>query len=325
MNELDLRDLLPAERRLPDVRRREMKERLMEHVHQDVRTSRRNYRLLAGALAAALVIVAGVVAVLVAGNGSTSTNDPAGTTDPPAPTTVPDVSGHRTMPVATEVDQALENLKGEDTTSRKLLNANSVWCSSADHPGNVTNGTGNTEVQDLEFDQPLTEQALIQVCASANWAEAAYGQTDAFDPDTGRACVREGGYKADNEVGNDSFPLAVVTLDNLPCDSLSEGNAVVRDMTDADLAELNRMRAVEVAMFANPKHCATFDEATQWARDILTQEDIAYDEGITEESTDAQLPECGYQPIVVWHSWGTDGTVTHDGLIVWLRVVIPVD
>jgi hypothetical protein len=323
VNELDLRDLLPAERRLPDVRRREMKERLMEHVHQDVRTSRRNYRLLAGALAAALVIIAGVVAVLVAGK------DEEAPVISPAPTTTedttPDASGPRTAPVPAEVAQALENLKGEDTTSRKLLNANSVFCSSADHPGNVTNGTGNTEVQDLEFDQPLTEQALIQECASANWAELAYGQTDAFDPDTGRACVREGGYKADNEVGNDSFPLAVVTLDNLPCDSLSEGNAVVRDMTDADLAELNRMRAVEVAMFANPKHCATFEEASQWARDILAQEDIAYGEGISEEDSDAQLPECGYQPVVVWHSWGTDGTVTHDGLIVWLRVVVPVD
>ena len=85
MNEDELRDLLPTERPLAAGRRRDMKERLMDQIDDQDKTSRNAFRLAVGAAAAGLVMLAGVTAVLIGDDdgGGPATDDTTPATEPP--------------------------------------------------------------------------------------------------------------------------------------------------------------------------------------------------------------------------------------------------
>lgn len=109
--------------------------------------------------------------------------------------------------------------------------------------------TGNTPASEFPLEERLTADLLIEECASGNdWARSQGG----FDPQQATACVREG-----------DFLLAVVALEGLGCSETGDG---VRPIADDDLARLNEMRALEVAVLANPDDCPSLDEAIEWVQ-----------------------------------------------------------
>ena len=109
--------------------------------------------------------------------------------------------------------------------------------------------TGNTAASEFPLEDTLTADRLVEECTSGNdWARSQGG----FDAQQATACVRDG-----------DFLLAVVALDGLGCSGAGDG---VRPITDDDLARLNEMRAVEVAVLANPDECPTLDDAVDWAK-----------------------------------------------------------
>lgn len=277
----------------------------MEQIHTEARTSQRRYRLVAIGLAAALLVVAGAVAVYVGSDVSTDdtpSNEPM--REPDAP-----VLRHRTVPDAAEAVLATRNVSGEVAAGGELapfeegfwagLDAETVLCVGRER-------SGVTQVMGLPFKGLLTEEQLIVECASGNWAEQ-YGQTDAFIPEDATACVDylPAAHDEAGETVPDDYPRAVVALEGLTCAQTAVVNTSVgnvRDLTDEDLAQLNRMRAIEVALLANPEPCPTIEEAEAWAEARLAEEGVEVSVGgevtdggdnIVEES------EC-WQPAVWW-------------------------
>lgn len=331
MNENDLRDLLPTERRLPADRRREMKERLVLTIEKEEQAARSRYRLVVAGVAAAALVVVGAVAVFAGLSGddtSTGPSDHGMTTvpdpeqDPEQPPVGPDEPSGlapRQSPVPSEVAQATANVSGArqdpDEEWRSRLAAEWVSCVAPEEGVPVNAETmGNTQVDfgllaggtelASSFGETLTEASYLQWCASRNWADDSV-QTDAYAVEQATACVRDSGY-----------PLAAVALAGLSCEDIAEPGVVVREMNEGDLALLNRMRAVEVALAANPNPCPTQAEATEWAEEINTEEDLGLEvspiagDGIPEDS------DC-FQPFVMsW--WPTDedsNLYAHVGMI----------
>jgi hypothetical protein len=293
MNEHELRDLLPAERRLPAGRRQDMKERLMLQVEEAEKTERRRYRVATGAVAAAVLVAAGLVALLL-GTGSGSDGDPdrGDVTDLAENPDVPEGGG---LPDGT-VEQVLANLGG-----RPILDAERIGCVAEGTEVIDAASAGNEQLSYNPLDQPLTREGLIRQCMhGGDWNGTDYTGLDVGE---GVACVRPGGYGPAGNPGNDDFPLAVVALNDLSCEEAGSPETTVRPMTDADLAELERMREIEIMLLADPRPCPNRAQSQQWARSRLAEAGIDVEVTIDPTRTDS-VPDgsCTWRPRVFWHA-----------------------
>lgn len=225
----DLRDLMPAERWLPPHRKRQLKERLMHDIAAEDTPSRRrrpSRRLTGGLVAAAVLATSGAAAAALGFNGRPD----------------PEQAGQVVENNATAAQVHLDGWRPE-------LRSESVACIGPDS-NKLTDPreTGNTPASEFPLEDNLTAELLIEECTSGNdWARSQGG----FDPQQALACVRDG-----------DFLLAVVTLEGIDCADAGDG---VRPITDDDLARLNEMRALEVAVLANPNECPSLDEAVDWS------------------------------------------------------------
>ena len=249
MNENDLRDLLPSERRLPASRRRDMQTRLDERIEHDERSSRRRFRLLVGAAAAALVALGGAAAVLTGGDGDAVTV--------PADRSVPDPS---------------EAARAQDHHPAPTLDAETLECfgpRSVDQPEPDLPGDRWTSgyLLDLPLAGVLTSEDLVAAC------ERGYAvSTGAIDPGDPDDSVDPGGPEAQVCGREGRFPSAVVAVDGLTCADAAADGVELRPMTDDDLAELNHMRAVEVALMADPRDCPTALQTVEHVEEVLDAE-----------------------------------------------------
>ena len=309
MNEHELRDLLPPERRLPVGRRQDIKERLMVQVEEAEKVERRRYRVAAGAVAAAVLVAAGLAALLVGGgSGSGPGSDDPSRTDTAGNPTVPEDVG---LPPGA-VDQVLTNLGG-----RPVLDAERIACVAEGTPIVDAESAGNEQLSWNPLDQPLTEAGLVEQCMhGGDWNGTGYTGLDVGEA---TACVLEGGYGGPDNPGNDDYPLAVVALNDLTCEEAGSPEVTVRPMTDADLAVINHMRDVEITLLADPRPCPTRVESQQWAEEHLAEAGVAGVD-VTLDQSDEPDSSCHWRPRVFWHA-GDSGPVPTYGVVV---VVTPI-
>ena len=234
MIEEHLRDLVPPERQLSPQRKHEIKEGLMQRITEEGQpcpVPRRRRRLIGGV----------VVAALASGGVAAATTIGLGQPDPEQSARV----------IRSHEEQATVHLDGW----RPSLGAESVDCLGP-ATGKLTDpevGIG-TQASEFPLEEQLSTEILINECATRNdWARSEGG----FDPGKARVCVRDGAY-----------PLALVALEGLSC---TEAGTGVKAMTAEDLDQLNRMRALEVAVLAVPEKCPTAGEAKDWARARLAE------------------------------------------------------
>lgn len=257
MNENDLRDLLPSERRLPPTRRRDMQSRLAERIEHDERSSRRRFRLLVGTAAAGLVALAGTAAVLAGGDGRDDD-------------TV-------TVPVERSVPEASEAARAQDHHPAPTLEAETLACFG---PRPVSqpdpNMPGDRWTPGFLFDLPLagvlTSEDLVAACERGYGVST--GTIDPGGPDDSVDSADPGGPEAEVCTREGRFPSAVVAVDGVTCGDAAADGVELRPMTDADLAELNHMRAVEIALMADPLDCSTAPQSVEHVEGVLDEEDL---------------------------------------------------
>lgn len=242
MIEKDLQEFMGEEHRLDPRHKQLLKERVMHDINQldeparplSSTPKRRPMRRLVGGIAAAVILVTGTAAA--------ATSLFSG----PDPEQAQQVIAQRPEPVA-EV---------YDGTWRPTLRAEAVACldTAPDVPADSAR-MGTTWASEFPLNEQLTAEHLITECAVGNdWARSQGG----FDPSAATACVHV------REYPHGVIPFAIVALDNLRCEDIGSD---VRPINDSDLARLNQMRGVEVAILATPDDCPTGDQVATWAID----------------------------------------------------------
>jgi hypothetical protein len=115
---------------------------------------------------------------------------------------------------------------------------------------------GGRPAYDFPLDEPLTEHHLAVACTE----DDAYASENGYTAATATVCVSDTG----------RHPEPTVVIDGSACASVGRD---LRPITDQDLAELNQMRAVEVAFLAVPSEseCPTFIEARAWVNQQNSQ------------------------------------------------------
>lgn len=273
MNEDWIRDLKPTPPPLSQQRKSEIKQAVLKRVRSEQASdasSRRRRRSLLGGALVAAVLASAGVAAAFG-------------------LTLPDPE--QAAKVVDDHEQASTvHLDGW----RPSLRAEQVSCVAPDAHG--ASGAAWTETPASEFPlaDPLTRELLVEECASGNDMarnRGGFAQADAS------VCVYERG----------SYPHPVVTLAGRGCADLA---VEATPITDADLEEINRMRAVEVAVLAVPGDCPTAAEARAWAEDHLAEagRDLpvrVFDEG----------PEPCYRGVIYWYDgpWAPGVTVQVHG------------
>jgi hypothetical protein len=313
MNEHDeLADLFPPDRPVTPERRQEMKERLMVQVREAEQTGRRRYRAIAGGVAAAVLVAAGLVVLLTRGDsGSDADNgDRVDVASDGGGPSGDSGDGGQGAGLPAETYQQVEELVG----GRPSLDAESIGCvAPGTMPVNAEVGV-NEQLSHGPLDQPLTREALILQCTNGgDWNGTGY---TGLDQGVATACVREGGYGPPGNTRDDSYPLAVVAVKDLPCDQAGDAGVTVREMTDDDLAQLNHMRDMEVQLLSDPRPCPTAEEGEQWARDQIAE--LGLDaELIVDDPSSAGQPGtgCGWRARIYWNSVET-APVALAGLVV---------
>jgi hypothetical protein len=299
MNERDeLGDLFPPDRPVAPERRQEMKERLMVQVREAEQTGRRRYRAIAGGVAAAVLVAAGLVVLLTrGGSGGDGGADNGDRVDVASDGSGTDggASGEGAG-LPAEIYEQVEELVG----GRPPLDAESIGCvAPGTLPVNAEVGV-NEQLSHGPLDRPLTREALVRQCTNGgDWNGTGY---TGLDQGVATACVREGGYGPPGNTRDDSYPLAVVAVKDLPCDRAGEAGVTVREMTDDDLAQLNRMRDMEVQLLSDPRPCPTAEEGEQWARDQIAE--LGLDaELIVDDPSSAEQPGtgCGWRARTYWN------------------------
>jgi hypothetical protein len=298
MKRTDLRDLLPAERPLPAARRRDMKEQLMEQIETEERGGRRRYRLVVGAVAAALLIVTGVTAIALGRDDEKS--DSTGITeegqeDGAATTTLP--SGARTVPRPDEVALMLQRYSEYGSGTPWLSGSEPTCVVPEDMTGTFVEGPGAPTMVGMDFmrfeapfDRAVTAEDFIAACASPKiqdeHGDEATAAAGTFDPANATVCVQPGDY-----------PSVLIALGGLTCDGIHTLDVDdARPMTDDDLAVINRMRAIDIAVLATPNSCDTRETAAAHLQQIIDEERLGLDitvpgdEEFTAENTPAGFP-----------------------------------
>ena len=286
MNEHELRRLLPAERSLSPGRVQAMERRLRDQVaarhvadteaHAMTGTDDeaqprleptrlhvrspgpRSHRRAIVAVAAAVVVVCGAT---IAAQRLSTTEPPASTDAPPgdaptdfaAPTATarpaPDTSSTpdpAEVARAQEVFDALRGPLGEGGRRWSLV-AERVTCELPGPDGDAGGSASGFPLGDL-----MTVDHLVEFCTHGNDIAR---MNDGFDPTVAHVCI-----------GGGEYPLAVVVLDGRDCAQL---DTPLGPMTDAAMEDLNRRRAVEIAVLAAPQDCPTEDEARAWVDEVL--------------------------------------------------------
>lgn len=177
---------------------------------------------------------------------------------------------------------------------RPSLRAEQVSCLAPDADGRGGADRAETPASELPLADPLTRELLVEECASGNDMARDRG---GLPREGASVCVYERG----------SYPHPAVALAGAGCADLGLG---ARPITDADLEEINRMRAVEVAVLAVPGDCPTAAEARVWAEERLAEagRDLpvrVFDEG----------PGLCYRGVVYWYDgpWAPGVTVQVHG------------
>jgi hypothetical protein len=300
VNESELRNLLPPERTLPADRSRALEERLMTLIHdkgadepggtpdgdvialEGAPSRRRRHRRLVAV--AAVAIVAGVAvggAFARRDPDPTVTDETAGSdtahadpaTDPGALPTV--VIG--ATPDPAHVARVAEVFRARSSVHtpgwRWGLRAEDVHC-------NFPDGSAmQTSASEFPMEQALTAEHFVQECSQGNDAARMVG---GFDGTGAQVCV-----------GGGDDPAAAVTLDGRSCEAVDPG---LRPMTDADLAQLNRMRAVEAALLAAPQDCSSEEQSVAWAEHVVAAGDLGLDVEITPQMPDGSPAPPGMTP-----------------------------
>ena len=263
MIEDHLRELVSHTEDLSPESRRRIRNDLLDNIQHDGAMSSasrrvRSRRLVAGIAAILILVTSGVAA---------------------AATVIVDRpnADQASRVLARSADDAKVHLDGW----RPSLRAESVACRGPDDnklrdPREI----GDSVASEFPLHERLTPELLIAECTNGTDTARNHG---GYDPARATVCIREGMY-----------PLAVVALDNLPCEDTAVG-LTVRPAKPEDFVTLNRMRAIEVAILADPEECPTSVEAANWAR---TQLD-AYDEHLTVVSSRDTYDGC-YGSQVLW-------------------------
>lgn len=296
MNESELRNLLPSERSLPADRSRAMEERLMTMIDANGADElgdtsdgpvvtldaapprgRRPRRL---AVAAAVVIVVGAAAAgTLAGRSGpdpTVIDEAARFGANADPTTDPGASPSPAVVIGATPDPAHVARVAEVFGARSArwgLRAEDVDCTFPD------GSAMRTSASEFPMEQAVTAEHFVQECSQGNDSARMVG---GFDGTGAQVCV-----------GGGDYPAVAVTLDGRSCEAVDPG---LRPMTDADLAELNRMRAIEVALLADPQDCSTEAQSVAWAEHVVTTADLGLDVEITPQMPDGSPAPPGITP-----------------------------
>ena len=107
---------------------------------------------------------------------------------------------------------------------------------------------------------PLEERLTVEHLATACTDGNAYASENGYTAAGAEVCVDDGGRYVDPTVVIDGTDCALASPD-------------LRPITEQDLADLNEMRAIEVALLAVPSEngCPTFDDARQWVTSQVDQ------------------------------------------------------
>ena len=305
MNESELRKLLPPDRSLPAERSRAMEKRLMTQIADTgtdepdgtsdrhaitlgaVPSRRRRHRLLTGAIAAVVVVGVAVGGVLALRStpDPTVTDETALSDDPdedPDADPATDSEPWPAVVIGATPDPAHVARVAEVFRARSVvhtpgwrwsLRAEDVHCT---FPGG---GAMQTSASDFPMEQVLTAAHFVQECSQGNDSARMVG---GFDGTGAQVCV-----------GGADYPAATVTLDGRSCEAVDPG---LRPITDADLAEVNRMRAVEAALLAAPQDCLTEEQSVAWAEHVVAAEDLGLDVEVTPQMPDGSPAPPGMTP-----------------------------
>ncbi len=144
-------------------------------------------------------------------------------------------------------------------------------------------GTVDTVASEFPLQGLLTRERIATECATGNDVARSAG---ALPASSAMLCAT---------ASSDFYPMPVVHFDGSAC-SVHPG---LRDLTDTDLATLNRLRAFDVAFLAVPSSsdCPTVDQATEWTKARMRE----YGGGLTLQvvDTDAAGDAC-YRATVDW-------------------------
>jgi hypothetical protein len=232
----------------------------------------RRRRRLAGVAAAVVVVGAGIAGALA----QRDTPDPTVTSEadqvtvpvpPPAepepapapapdPSEVPEVGAAPDPAHVARVQEIFAGVAGAHTSGwRWPLRAEDVVCW-------FPEGPMMTSASEFPLDEAMVGQHLVDECTAGNdWASTQQGaQTSPAVP-----CA----------IGDDAPGLHVL-LDGRACEDIGPG---AHALSDADMANVNRLRAVEVAILAAPQDCATAQEAIVWAEAVVTRNSLDLEVG----------------------------------------------
>lgn len=153
------------------------------------------------------------------------------------------------------------------------LRAENVRCTFPDGSGM------DTSAGEFPMEHALTAEHFVQECSQGNDGARSVG---GFDGTGAQVCV-----------GGDAYPTVAVTPDGRSCEAVDPG---LRPMTDADLVELNRMRAVEAAMLADPLTCVSEEESAAWAEHVAAAAGVDLEVEITPQMPDGSPAPPGMTP-----------------------------
>jgi hypothetical protein len=245
-------------------------------------TRGRRPRRLAVAAAVVIVVSAAVAGTLAGRSGpdptvTDETAEPGAEADPTTALGAPPVVVIGATPDPAHVARVAEvfsRVSAAHTPGwRWELRAEDVTCWFPD------GGAMRTSASEFPMEQAMTAEHFLQECSQGNDTARMAG---GFDGTGAQVCV-----------GGGDHPVVAVTLDGRSCEAVDPG---LRPMDDADLAELNRMRAVEVALLAAPQDCSTEEQSVAWAEQVVAAADLGLDVEITPQMPDGSPAPPGVTP-----------------------------
>jgi len=184
-------------------------------------------------------------------------------------TTVPGIP--RTSPIPEEVALATQRWveTGGDPNDSDTLGMMDMTCVPPGATGAVSEiyVTGELSSEAAQ-ETPVTTRIPVPTdrLMTADDFVAACADLSSADPERAVACATAS-----------EWPTPLVALDGLSCadaaTAVGEG-AGARDITDEDLAAMNRMRAINIAIMAIDQPCPTADEARVHLEQIVAEENL---------------------------------------------------
>jgi hypothetical protein len=246
-------------------------------------SGRRRHRRLTGAVAAVVVVGAAVGGVLaLRGTPDPTVTDETAVSDDPATDPATDPEPWPAVVIGATPDPAHVARVAEVFRARSVvhtpgwrwsLRAEDVHCT---FPGG---SAMETNAGEFPMEQAVTAAHFVQECSQGNDSARMVG---GFDGTGAQVCV-----------GDTDHPAVTVTLDGRSCEAVEPG---LRPITDADLVELNRMRAVEAALLAAPQDCLTEEQSVSWAEHVVATQDLGLEVEVTPQMPDGSPAPAGMTP-----------------------------